>query len=124
MAQPFFHAGQHRGVVAGLGIDHPVGRQPRLFQPGREQVGLRHAPQDRPAQPRRDPGRETRRRRAIDRAITTARHLVQTPQCQPALRQPPVQRVDPKGQHPGRRRPRRLKPGDAGAQWRDGGMGR
>jgi hypothetical protein len=39
MPQAFLHAGEHRLVVAGLDVDHPVRRQARLGEGRREEIG-------------------------------------------------------------------------------------
>ena len=77
MAQPLLHTGQHRRIVARLDMNHPAWRQAGLFQPRREQIGLRHAPEHLPGQARGDPSGKTGRRRAIGGAIAAARDLVQ-----------------------------------------------
>lgn len=46
MTQAFFHAGQHRPVIAGLDVDHPVRSKSRLREPGREKVGPGDAPEN------------------------------------------------------------------------------
>ena len=74
MAQAFLHAGEHRLLVAGLDIDHPVGMQPGLGERRREQVAAAScttAPcrrcgrrcRRRTARPRRRRSRRRRRRR-------------------------------------------------------------
>ena len=32
MAQPFLHAGQHRDIVTGLDVDHPIRTESRLLE--------------------------------------------------------------------------------------------
>ncbi len=48
---------------------------------------------------RGDSGGEQRSRRTVDRAIAAAGNLVQGAERQPALRQMPVNRLDPERQH-------------------------
>jgi hypothetical protein len=84
MPQPFFHAGEHGLVVAGLEIDHPVRSEAGLCQGRREQVGARDAPQHLAARAGGDPAGEQRGCGAIDRAVATTGDLVQGTQRQPA----------------------------------------
>lgn len=58
MPQPFLHQREHLGIVAGLGIEQALGIEPRLIEPGREQVAAAHDPQHRPPCARGDPGEE------------------------------------------------------------------
>lgn len=97
--QTFLHAGESRLVIAGLDMDDAIGRQAGLFQARREQILLRDAPEHLAVGPRGDPGHETGRRRAVHRAIGTARDLMQTAKSQSTAGQFAVQRRNPEGQH-------------------------
>jgi hypothetical protein len=90
LAQPFLAAGEHRFLVLRLDIDHPVRLEPGRGEGRREQVRPGQAPQHPPPGPRRDPGGEKGRRRAVDRPVAAAGHLVQRPERQPAVRQPVI----------------------------------
>lgn len=71
-------------------MDHPARRQASLFQPRREQIGLRHAPEHLRRQACGDPGCKAGGRRAVDGAVAAARNLVQAAKRQPALGQAAV----------------------------------
>ena len=116
VAQSFLAAGEHRLLVAGLDMDHPIGMQPGLAQGRREQIGPGHAPEHRAAGTGDDPGREQRRCRTVDRAIGTTRHLMQGAKRQPAVRQAGVDGRHPERQHASAAHAARLDPGDARAQ--------
>ena len=87
MPQPFLETGQHRLLVAGLDIDHAVGREAGLGERRREEVLPGDAPQNLARGARGDPGGEQRRGRAIDRAVAAAGHLMQRAERQSASRQ-------------------------------------
>ena len=98
MAQPFLHAGQHRHIIPGLHIDHPVRAQARLLETGGEEIRLRDAPEHLSRQTRGNPGRKAGGSRSVHRAIAAARHLVQAAERQAAPRQAAVQIGQAKGQ--------------------------
>ena len=87
MAQSFLEAGEHRLLVAGLDVDHPGRRQAGLGKRGREQILAGDAPEHLAFGARGDAGGEQRRRRAVDRAVAAARHLVQRAEGKPAAGQ-------------------------------------
>ena len=115
MAQTFLKAGEDAGVVPRLDMDHPIGRQPRLRQGGSEEVGAGEAPQHRPGRPRRDPGGEQRRRRAVHRATALSPDLVQRRPRQPTARQMSVERGQTEGQRSCMAAVRNFDPADFGA---------
>ena len=114
--QALLAAGEHRLLVAGLDMDHPIGIEPGLAQGRREQVGPGHAPQHRAAGAGDDPGREQRRGGTVDRAVGATRHLVQGAERQPAVGQARVDGRHPERQHASAHPAARLDPGDARAQ--------
>ena len=77
MPQSFLETGQHRLLIGRLDIDHPVGRQPGLSERRREEVLAGDAPQHLAPCPRGNSCGKQRRRRAVDRAIAAAGHLMQ-----------------------------------------------
>ena len=121
--RPASPAGEHRLLVAGLDMDHPIGMQPGLAQGRREQVGPGHAPEDRAGGTGDDPGREQRRCRTVDRAIGATGHLVQGAKRQPAVRQAGVDGRHPERQHASAHMTAHLDRSDARAQLIEGGTG-
>ena len=85
MTQSFLETGQHGLLIGRLDIDHPVGRQPGLSEGRREEILAGDAPKHLAARPGGNSRGEQRRRRAVDRAIAAASHLMQG-----AERQSPV----------------------------------
>ena len=84
--QSFLEAGQDRLLIGRLDIDHPVGRQPGLSEGRREEVLAGDAPQHLAPRPRGNSRGKQRRRRAVDRAIAAAGHLMQSAERQPRPR--------------------------------------
>ncbi|AYF04110.1 hypothetical protein PY32053_04615 (plasmid) [Paracoccus yeei] len=118
MAQPLFHKGQHRHIVAHLNIDHPVRWRPGLLQPRREQIRLGHAPQHLAGQPRRDG-------KAAAAAPSTAPLPPPATSCrQPSSIPPCGSRRSSEGQHAARGAAIAFHPLDLRAQGGEGGMGR
>src|SRR3546814_10576380 len=77
MAQTFLDTGQDGRVVPRLDIDHTVWRKAGLGQRRSKEVGTCEAPQHLALGARGNPGGEERGGRAVDRAVTAARDLVQ-----------------------------------------------
>ena len=98
MTNALLETGQHRLLVAGIDIDHPVRAQTDLGQGRREQVLPGDAPQDLAPGPGGDAGREQRCGRPVDRGIAAAGHLVQRPERHPSPREPVVYGPDPERQ--------------------------
>ncbi len=99
MAQPLLHQCEHFGVIGRLGIEHPLGREPRLGDAGREQVAPADDPQHRSPGARGDPGKEQGGSGIVAYAWARARHLVQRIESQPRRRQLGIDRPDPERQH-------------------------
>lgn len=99
MAQPLLHQRQYLGIVRRLGIEDPLGREPRLVEAGREEIAAPHHPQHRAPGARGHPRQEQRRRRVVAHARRGSRHLVQCIKPHPAVRQPRIDAVDAEGQH-------------------------
>ncbi len=100
MAQPFLEAGQGRLLIPGFDIDHTVRRQPRCFQPRREQILVAHAPQDLPLGAGHDAGGKQSCGRTIERVIAGTGDLMQGAQGQPAAGQTRIHLRQPKRQNP------------------------
>ncbi len=115
VAQGLLAHGQQCFFVAGFDMNDAVGREPRLSQARREQVGPRDAPQHLALRARGDAGGEQTGRGAVDDPVALARHLVQRTQRQPAARQAIVDRGNAEGQH-ARRAPAAVERLDALAQ--------
>lgn len=96
--QPFLHDGEQLVVVARLRVQHPVRRQPRLVEAGREQVAALHHPQHRAPGSGRDARDEQGRGRVVGQAGRGARHLVQRVEPQPLAREPRVDGRHAEGQ--------------------------
>src|SRR3546814_13046898 len=77
MAQTFLDTGQDGLVVPRLDIDHTVWRKVGLGQRRSKEVGTCEAPQPLALGARGNPGGDERGRRAVDRAVTDTRDLVQ-----------------------------------------------
>lgn len=90
MAQPFLETGEQRRLIAGLDMDYPIGRQPRLRDRRGKEIGTCHDPEHLTFGPGGDPGREHCRRRAIHGPIAAAGDLMQASQPQSASRKPLV----------------------------------
>ena len=99
VAQPVFHQREQFGIVARLRIDHALGVEPCLVQPGREQVARAHRPQNRPSRPGGDAGHEQHRRGVVAPARTLPRNLMQRVDSEPLARQPFVDRGNAERQH-------------------------
>lgn len=123
MAKPFLHAGQHRSVIPGLDMDHPVGPQTCLRDSRGEEIAARQAPQHLSPRPRRDARPEQGRSSPVDRAVSAARYLVQGPERQPAAGKTGIDRGDPEGKHAAFARGPSLDPFDPVAQGLKGGLG-
>jgi len=92
MAQPFLHDRQQFGIVASLGVEHPVRSQSGLVEARREQIACSHDPQDGAGIARRDPGKEKDGRGIVAPVGAFARCLVQGIQPEAAIRQAIVYR--------------------------------
>lgn len=110
MTQAFLHAGQDRSVVPGLDMDHPIRREARLFEAGREEIRLRNTPEHLTLHARRDPGDKAGHRRTINRTAPAARNLMQATERQPAAGQFAIKSCNPEGQHVSNARTIPLKP--------------
>ena len=95
MSQSFLETGQHRFLIRRLDIDHPVGRQPGLSEGRREEILAGDAPKHLAARPGGNSRGEQRRRRAVDRAIAAASHLMQGAERQSPVWQTAVDLLDP-----------------------------
>jgi hypothetical protein len=102
-AQAFLHRRQDPGLVAGLGEDHPLGRQADLGQGRGEKIALAQAPQHIALGAGQQARREARGRGAVQRAVGPAGHLVQRAKRQTPARQPGVQGRYAERQHRARR---------------------
>lgn len=94
MAQPFLKAGEQRLFIAGLDMDHPVGRQTSLGDRRGEKIGSGYDPENLAFCARCYPRREQRGGGAIDGAIPASGHLMQASQPQTSSRKPAVDRGD------------------------------
>ena len=99
MAQAFLHQREHLGIVARLGVEHAIGREPRLVEAGREQVAPPHHPQDRPPGARGDAGEEERGRGVVAQRWRGGGDLVQRVEPQPTVGEPLVDRRHTERQH-------------------------
>ena len=99
MAQPVLHQREQLGIVARFRIDHALGVEPRLVQPGREQVARAHRPQDRPSRAGGDAGHEQHCRGIVAPARTLPRDLVQRVDPEPLAGQSPVDRGNAEREH-------------------------
>ncbi len=95
-----FHGAQDRGLVAGLGEDHALGRQASLSQSWREEIALPQTPQHRSISARQDTGREACCGGAMKGAFSPAGHLMQRAHRQALAGQTLVDRADAERQHP------------------------
>ena len=84
MPQALLEAGEYALLVANLGIDDPVGVEPRLCHCRGEKIASRYAPQDLAGRPCHDAGGEQRCRGTMNRTIATAGNLVECAPCQAA----------------------------------------
>ncbi len=91
VAQALLHDRQQLVVASRLDIEQAFGREPRLVEPGREQVAPPHHPQHRPPGARGDARHEQRRRRLVAVARRRRRDLVQRIEAQALARQPSVE---------------------------------
>ncbi len=121
VAQAFLHAGQHRDIIAGLDIDHPIRPKTCLPETGREQVRLRHAPEHLSRHPRDNAGRKAGGGCPIHRTVAATRYLMQAAKRQTASGQPAIQLRQAEGQHAACRPAVSFHPRDLLAQ---GGNGR
>ena len=99
MAQALLEAGEYALLVANLGIDDPVGVEPRLSHCRGEEIAPGYAPQDLASCPGHDAGDEQRCRRTMNRTIAPAGDLVECAPSQAAAGQPCVDRLDAEGQN-------------------------
>ncbi len=90
--QALFHDRQQFVVVARLDIEQAFGGEPRLVEPGREQVPPPHHPQHRSPGARGDARHEQRRRCLVAVARRRRRDLVQRVEPQALAYQPFVER--------------------------------
>lgn len=77
MPQAFLDTCEHGLVVAGLDIDHAIGRQTRLRKRRGEEIGSRDDPENLAFRARRDPGGEERSGRAVHGAVAAASDLME-----------------------------------------------
>ena len=115
MAQAFLHAGEHRLVVAGLDVDHPVGNEPSLGDRRREEVGTGDAPENLALRPRGDACAEESRCRAVDGTVSAAGDLMQRAERKPTAGQTRVDLSDPEREHRSGTLRAALDPFDLGA---------
>jgi len=99
VAQPFLHQREQFGIVACLGIEDTLGREPRLIEAGREQIAPAHYPQHRPPGAGGDAGHEQGGGGIVTHARAGGGDLVQCAQSEAARRQPRIDRADPERQH-------------------------
>ena len=123
VAHAFLHHRQHLRIVAALGEEQAVRRQPRLREAGREQIAPRHRPEHLAFRPRRRAKRAASAARnrvaaASSPGATARRRRLVQPQAQPAAGQPGVHLREPEGQARPRPRPAAaaLDGADLGAQ--------
>ena len=88
MPQSLFEACEDRLLVAAFEVDDAVGFQASLRERWREKVRTREAPEHLARCASGDPGGEKRRRRAVDRAVSSAGDLMQRTTREPAPRKP------------------------------------
>ncbi len=98
LAQPLFHDGQHLPLAKGLGVNHAIGVQARIHEPGSEQIAAAEAPEHRPFEAGRNAGHEEGRGAGELGRRTSLDHLVQCPKRQPALRHSLIDGSDGEGQ--------------------------
>jgi len=94
VAQAFLHCQQDIGIAARLDMDDTVGMKTSKVERGGEEVAPPQAPEDRPAEPRQDAGKEDGGRGVIGE-LSAAGDLVQGACCNPAARQMGVDPLDP-----------------------------
>ena len=101
MTQAFLEAGQHRFLVPGLHVDHPIGTEPNLRDRRRKQVRTSEAPQHLglAVRPGGDPGGEEGGGGAVQRPVPAAGNFVQRAQRQSTSRQMPVDFLDAEREH-------------------------
>ncbi len=99
VTETFLDTGEHSLVVAGLDVDHAVGREPGLGQRWCEEIGPRDDPKDLASGSCGDPGSKECRRRAIDRAVTAAGDLVERAERQATAWKARVDVGDPEWKH-------------------------
>lgn len=116
MAQTFLHAGEHRLLVAHLGIDHPVGMQPRLRQRRGEEIAPGHAPEHLSRCASGDAGSEQGRGGAMHGAVAAARNLMQRAQRQTTAGHLAVHSLDAERQDAARALTTRFDTGDPVAE--------
>ena len=98
MAKSFLHAGQHRPVVAGLDIDHPVGSKSGLSQSRRKQIGPRDAPEHFPLRACGDAGGKKRGHGPVDRAVPATSDFMKGAQPEPTTGEAQIHLGDPEGE--------------------------
>lgn len=98
MVQPFLETGKQRLFIAGLDMDHAVGRQTCLGDCRREKVGASDNPKHLTSGSGRDPCRKQGRRRAVHGAIAATRDFMQATEPQSASWKPSVDLGQTEGQ--------------------------
>lgn len=122
MAQALLHQREQFGIVRRFGIDHAMGREPRLVEAGREQVPPAHHPQHRPPGARGDAGKEQGGGGIVARLRRRGGDLVQRVEPQPAVSEPRVERLRAEGQHLAPPMPLALDRAERFAQGGDNGL--
>lgn len=119
MAQPLLETGEQRLFVARLDMNEPIGMQPRLRDRRHEEIAPRDHPKHLALGPRDDARRKQRGRRPIHCAVAAARHLMKSPQGQPASRKLPVDLGYAEGQRLSRAARRAFETRDTLSQFGD-----
>jgi len=98
MPQPLLQQREKLGIVPRLGVEHTVRVEPRLVETGREQIAGAQNPEHLAPDARRDPCNEQDRGRIVTPARPARRHFMECIEPQPAVRETPVEQVDPERQ--------------------------
>src|SRR5258707_4005454 len=99
MPQSLLEACEHRWLVTRFQVEDTFGQETGLRDGGREEVLACDTPQDLASRARGNSRGEQCRRRAVDRAIAAAGHLVQGAERQSTLRQMLIDRLNAERQH-------------------------
>jgi hypothetical protein len=99
VAQGFFEAGKDSLVISCLDMDNPVRREPSRRQRGREQILAALSPQHLAPGPRCDPGGKECSGSAVDRAVASTGHFVQSAERQAAFGQMLINGLDAERQY-------------------------
>lgn len=115
MPKGFLAGGKDRLLISRLQVDYPLRREARLEEGGGEEVGARDAPEHHSLGARGQACCEQSRGRAVDRAGTPTRDLMQGAERQAAAGKPVVERGHAEGQDALAWTAARLDLGDLGA---------